>query len=67
MIEDTSDFIGKYIQVITKIEAEIEGTLLAIETNGILLKDIDEDKKEFFYFIPSNSIDHLCFDPEGNY
>ena len=70
-MKDSSEFINKYIQVVTSNEVEIEGTLLSIEDSGILLKDTKEDEegndKETFFFIPSRSIDHLYFDPERDY
>jgi len=68
---DSSGFINKYIQVITRNGTEIEATLLSIESNGLLLKDTDEDSggndKELFFFIPSRSVDYIWFDPERDY
>jgi len=65
-MRDSSDFVNKYIQVVTKAEAEITGTLISIESNGLLLEEEIDDRK-INYFIPSNSVDHLQFDPTGDY
>jgi len=65
-MRDSSDFVNKYIQVVTKAEAEITGTLISIESNGLLLEEEIDDRK-INYFIPSNSVDYLQFDPTGDY
>jgi len=61
-MRDSGDFVDKYVQVVTRNENEIEATLISIEQNGLLLKGND-----IFYFIPSESIDFIQYDPSGEY
>ena len=70
-MRDSSDFISKKVQVTTRTETKITGDLVTIEENGILVRGEDEDSdgnlKYVYYFIPSDSVDHLIYDPEGDY
>lgn len=69
-MNNSGDFLNKHIQVVTKAENELEGTLINLEPRGLFLKGVDADSsgdKDTYIFIPSESIDHVWFHPDGEY
>lgn len=66
---DSTDFIGKHVEVTTTNDNEVTATLISIEEKGLILEDEGEDSNgdtyKIYYFIPHRRVQLVKYDKEG--
>jgi len=67
----SSEFIGKYVNVVCKNIDDISGILICIEHNGIVIhrnaEDVNGNNKDISIFIMKDEIACIAYDTEEEY